>query len=53
MKKTKEEFQQIYQRTRKLMTMHQARHDEDRLYVSIKERAGGFVSTGDSVAASI
>ena len=44
------------QRTRKLMTMHQALHprdDVDRLYVSRKEGGSGLASIDDSVDVSI
>ena len=44
------------QRTRKLMTMHNALHprdDVDRLYVSRKEKGRGLTSTKDNVDASI
>ena len=44
------------QRTRKLMTMQKALHprdDDDRLYVSRKERGRGLASIEDSVDASI
>ena len=53
---TREEFKQMDQRTRKLMTMHKALHprdDVDRLYVSRKEGGRGFASIEDSVDASI
>ena len=54
-KYTRKEFKQIYQRTRKLTTMHKALHprDEvDRIYLSRKERRG-LASIEDSVNASI
>ena len=46
----------IDERTRKLMTMHEALHprdDVDRLYVSRKEGGRGLASIEDSVDASI
>ena len=49
---TREEFQQINQGLRKLMTMHKAFHprgDIDRLYVSRKEWGRGLASIEDSV----
>ena len=52
---TREELQQIDQRKRKLMTMHEVLHsrgDIDRLYVWRKERVRGFASNEDSVDAS-
>ena len=53
---TREELQQINQRTRKLMTMHKALHprdDVDRVYVSRKEGGRGLSSIQDSVDASV
>ena len=45
---------QMDQRTRKLMTMHNAlHHDLDRLYLSKKEGGRGLASIEDSVDASI
>ena len=55
-KLTREELEQMDQRTRKLMTMHKALHPRDnvdRLYVSRKERGRGLTSIEDSVDASI
>ena len=55
LKWTREEFQQMEQRTRKLMKMHKVlylRDDIDRLYMSIKEGGGGgggLASIEDSV----
>ena len=56
LKWTKEELEQMDQRTRKLMTMHKAlcpRDDVDRLYVSKKEGRRGLTSTEDSIYISI
>ena len=56
LKWTKEELNQMDQRTRKLMTMHKALHprdDVDRLYVSRKEGGRGLASIEDTVDASI
>ena len=56
LKWTRDELQQIYQRTRKLMKMHKALHlrdDVDRLYVSRKEGGRGLASIEDSVDALI
>ena len=56
LKWTRDELKQMYQRTRKLMTMHRALHprdDVDRLYVSRKEGGKSLASTEDSVDASI
>ena len=56
LKWTKEDFKQMDERTRKLMTMHKALHPRDyvdRLYVPRKEGAKGLISTEDSVDASI
>ena len=56
LKWTREELQQMDQRTRKLISMHKALHrrdDVDRLYVSIKEGGRGLTSIEDSVDASI
>ena len=53
---TRDELQQMDQRTRKLMTMHKAlylRDDVDRLYVSRKEAGRGLASIEDTVDASI
>ena len=55
LKWTREELQQIDQRTRKLMTMHKALHprdDVDRLYVSRKQGRRGLASIEDIVDAS-
>ena len=41
------------QRIRKLMTMHKALHDVDRLYVSRKEGGRGLASIEDTIDASI
>ena len=51
LKWTRDELKQMDQRTRKLMTMHEALHP--RLYVSRKEGGRGLVSIEDSVDASI
>ena len=56
LKWTREEFKQMDQRTRKLITMHKAldhRDDVDRLYVSRKEEGRGLASIEDSVDTSI
>ena len=56
LKRIREELQRIDQRTRKLMTMHNALHasdDVDRLYVSRKEGGRGLTGIEDSVDASI
>ena len=56
MKWTNEELKQMDQKTRKLITMHQALHprdDVDRPYVSTKEEGRGLANTEDSVEASI
>ena len=56
LKWTKEEFKQMDQRTRKLMTIHKALHprdDVDRLYVPRKEGRRGLTSIEDRVDASI
>ena len=56
LKWTRDEFKQMDQRTRKLMTTHKALHPRDdvnRLYVSRKEGGRGFVSIENSVDASI
>ena len=56
LKWTRDELQQMDQRTRKLMTMHKALHPRDnvdRLYVSRKEGRRGFASIDDSVDESI
>ena len=53
---TRDELKQMDQRTRKLMTMHNALHprdDVDRLYVSRKKEGRGLASIEDSVDASI
>ena len=55
LKWTIEEFKQMDQRIRKLITMHKAlppSDDEDRLYVSRKEGGRGLVSIEDNVDAS-
>ena len=52
LKWTRDYLKQMDQRTRKLMTMHQALHprvDVDRLYVSRKEEGRGLASIEDSV----
>ena len=49
---TREELQQMDQKTRTLMMMHQVLHprdDVDRLYVSRKEGGSGLVSIENSV----
>ena len=56
LKRTKEELQQINQRTRKPMTKHKALHprdDVERLYVPRKEGRRGLASTEDIIDASI
>ena len=56
LKLTRDEFKQMDQRTRKLMTVRKALHprdDVDRLYVSRKEGGRGFANIEDSVDASI
>ena len=56
LKWTRDELEQMYQITRKLMTMHKALHprdDVDRLYVSRKEGGRWLASIEDSVDASI
>ena len=56
LKRTTDEFKQMDQRTRKLMTMHKALHpkdDVDRLYVSRKEGGRGIASIENSIDASI
>ena len=56
LKLTREELQQMDQRTRKLMTMHKALHpreDVDRFHMSRKERGRGLTSIQDSIDASI
>ena len=56
LKWTRDEFKQMDQRTRKLMTMHKALHPRDdvnRLYGSRNEGGRGLVSIDDSVDASI
>ena len=56
LKCSKEELQQMDQRTRKLMTMHKALHpreDVDRLHVSRKEGGRGFTSIQERVDISI
>ena len=56
LKLTKDKLKQMDQRTRKLMTMHEALHlrdDVDRLYVSRKEGGRGLASIEHSVDASI
>ena len=56
LKWTRDELEQIDQRTRKLMTMHKALHsrdDVDRLYVSRKEGGKGLACIEDSVDTSI
>ena len=52
---TREEIQQMDQRTRKLIIMHKALHtrnDIDRLYMSRKERGRGLASMQDSINAN-
>ena len=56
LKWAKDEFKQMDQKTRKLMTMHKALHrrdNVDRLYVSRKEGGRGLTSLENSVDASI
>ena len=56
LKCTREELKQMDQRTRKLMTRHNAlypRDDVDRLYVSRKQGGRGLASIEDTVDASI
>ena len=56
LKWTRDELKQIYQRTRKLMTVHKALHprdDVDRLYVPRKEGWWGLASIEDSFDALI
>ena len=56
LKGTRNELWQMDQRTRKLMTMHEALHprdDVDRLYVPRKEGGRGLASIEDSVDTSI
>ena len=56
LKWTRDEFKQMDQRTRKLMTRHKALHSRDdvnRRYVSRKEGGRGLASIEDSVHASI
>ena len=56
LKWTREKLKQMYQRTRKLMTMHKALHprdDVDRLYVSRKKNGSGLINIEDSVDATI
>ena len=56
LKWTRDELKQMNQRTRKLMTMHNALHsrdDVDRLYVPRKEGGRGLTSIKDSIDASI
>ena len=56
LKWTRDQLNQIDQKTRKLITMHKALHqrdDIDRLYVSRKEGGRGLASIEDSVDASI
>ena len=56
LKWARDELKQMYQRTRKLTTMHKALHprdDVDRQYVSRKEAGRRHVSIEDSVDASI
>ena len=55
LKWTREEIRQMNQRTRKLMTRHEALHpkdDVDRLYVPKKEGGRGLASIEDSVDTS-
>ena len=55
LKWTRDELKQLYQRTRKLMTMQKALHPRDNvhcLYVSRKERGRGLALIEDSVDAS-
>ena len=56
LKWTREELQQMDQRTRKLITMHKAlrtRDNVDRLYVSRKEGGRGFTNIEDCLDALI
>ena len=56
LKWTRDELKQIYQRTRKLMTMHKALHpreDVQRLYVCRNEGGRGLASIENRVGASI
>ena len=56
LKRTREEFKQMDQRTKKLMSMHKALHpgdNVDRLYVSRKEGGRGLASIEHSVDALI
>ena len=56
LKWTREELEQMAQRTRKLLTMHKALHprdDVDRLYVPRKEGRRGLASIEDSFDTSI
>ena len=56
LKWTRDEFKQMDQRTRKLMTMHKAFHprdDVDGLYVSTKEGVRGLVCIEDSIETTI
>ena len=56
LKWTRDELEQMDQRTRQLMTMHKdlhPRHVVDRLYVSRKEGGRGLASIEDSIDASI
>ena len=56
LKWTRDEIEQMDQRTRKLMTIHKVLnpiHDADRLYVSRQEGGKGLVCIEDSVDASI
>ena len=56
LKWTREELQQMNQRTRKLMPMHKALHPRDnvdRLYVSRKEGERGLTSIENTIDASI
>ena len=56
LKWTRDEFRQMNQRTRKLMTIHKALHprdDVDRLYVPRKEGGRRLASIEDSVVTSI
>ena len=56
LKWTRDEFKQMHQRTRKLMTMHNVLHsrdDVDRIYVSRKAGGRGLASIEDSVDASV
>ena len=56
LKWTKDELKQMDQITRKLMTMHKAIHpgdDDNRLYLSRKEKGRGLACIEDSIHASI